>query len=390
MRYPLSSIWRFLVAVTRIFTSSSSRIREFIRAWNANGEARYPNRREQLRQVRHSVAVSLRHNIPLTVAGVLCSAVALCLIGASLIVSDGVGNATLRWRGGVETIIFIEPSASAELVQQIGDELSREDVVQRADFVSQDAAFVEFSEMFRTSPDLVRSVGPEALPASWRVVPKPGTDEAAVSALGERYTERAGVYQVVYAKDAVQSVLRVSNAVQSVLNLLAIFLGGAALLLSLASCRAAAWARREELAVMRLVGAGRWLVRLPFAVEGAVQGLLGSAFAGVGVWFLADYIQNRVNEGDSLAILRAFSVSSGERIGVIALLCCIGVVGGAVGASLAVGRYARAREGLPTNLVMRIVSNARRFKERRILGALKAERDSRRAKSSESSPSPTT
>lgn len=389
MRYPLSALWRFISSITRVVATASSRVRGSLRTWNANGEARYPNRREQFRQVRHSVAVSLRHNIPLTVAGVLCSAVALCLIGASLIVSDGVGNATLRWRGGVETIIFIEPSASAELVQQIGDELSREDIVQRADFVSQEAAFAEFSEMFRTSPDLVRSVGPEALPASWRIVPKPGTDEKTVGALGERYAGRAGVYQVVYAKDAVQSVLRVSNAVQSVLNLLAIFLGGAALLLSLASCRAAAWARREELAVMRLVGAGRWLVRLPFAVEGAVQGLLGSAFAGVGVWFLADYIQSRVNEGNSLAILRAFSVSNGERVQVIALLCAIGVVGGAVGASLAVGRYARAREGLPTNLVMRVASNARRFKERRVLGALKAERDSRRAQSNESAASPT-
>lgn len=381
------AIWRFIFVSGTGVKSFFSKIRESLRAWNTNGEARYPNRREQFRQVRHSVAVSLRHNIPLTVAGVLCSAVALCLIGASLIVSDGVSNATLRWRGGVETIVFIEPSASAELVQQIGDELSRESIVQRADFVSQEAAFVEFSEMFRTSPDLVRSVGPEALPASWRIVPKRGTNEAAVNALGERYSSRAGVYQVVYAKDAVQSVLRVSHAVRMALNLLAIFLGGAALLLSLASCRAAAWARREELAVMRLVGAGRWLVRLPFAVEGAVQGLLGSAFAGLGVWFLADYIQSRVNEGNSLAILRAFSVSNSERIQVILLLSTIGVVGGAVGASLAVGRYARAREGLPTNLFMRVVANTKRLRERRVLVSLKAERDERRTQSNKSTSS---
>ena len=79
-----------------------------VRVWNERSEARYPNRREQMRQVRQSVLVSLRHNLPLTVAGVLCSAVALCLVGSSLIVSDGVSNATLRWRGGVETIVFVE------------------------------------------------------------------------------------------------------------------------------------------------------------------------------------------------------------------------------------------------------------------------------------------
>lgn len=336
-----------------------------VRVWNERSEARYPNRREQLRQVRQSVLVSLRHNLPLTVAGVLCSAVALCLVGSSLIVSDGVSNATLRWRGGVETIVFVDPNADSLVVSQIGAELGREEIVDKVEFVSQDAAYLEFKEMFRTSPELVRSVGPEALPASWRIIPKKDVAEDKVDDLGKRYENREGVYQVVYAKDAVKSVLMVSHTVRVALNLLALFLGGAAMLLALASCRAAAWARREELAVMRLVGAGRWLVRLPFAVEGAIQGFMGSALAGFGVWRLADYIEDRVSSGDSLAILRAFNVSGGERIRVILMLMAIGVIGGALGASIAVGRYARAREGLPTNLVLRFFANGRMALKRR-------------------------
>jgi cell division transport system permease protein len=318
-----------------------------------------------MRQVRQSVLVSLRHNLPLTVAGVLCSAVALCLVGSSLIVSDGVSNATLRWRGGVETIVFVEPNADSLVVSEIGAELGRENDVESVEFVSQEAAYLEFKEMFRTSPELVRSVGPEALPASWRIIPKKSVPEDRVDELGKRYETREGVYQVVYAKDAVKSVLMVSQTVRVALNLLALFLGGAAILLALASCRAAAWARREELAVMRLVGAGRWLVRLPFAVEGAVQGFLGSTLASFGVWQLADYIEERVASGNSLAILRAFNVSSGERIRVILLLMVIGVIGGALGASVAVGRYARAREGLPTNLVLRFFANGRMALKRR-------------------------
>jgi cell division transport system permease protein len=276
-----------------------------------------------------------------------------------------VSNATLRWRGGVETIVFVDPNADSLVVSQIGAELGREEIVDKVEFVSQDAAYLEFKEMFRTSPELVRSVGPEALPASWRIIPKKDVAEDKVDDLGKRYENREGIYQVVYAKDAVKSVLMVSRTVRVALNLLALFLGGAAMLLALASCRAAAWARREELAVMRLVGAGRWLVRLPFAVEGAIQGFMGSALAGFGVWRLADYIEDRVSSGDSLAILRAFNVSGGERIRVILLLMAIGVIGGALGASIAVGRYARAREGLPTNLVLRFFANGRMALKRR-------------------------
>lgn len=349
---------------------AGQRVSDAVREWNRRGESRYPNRREQLRQVRQSVLVSIRHNLPLTVAGVLCSAVALCLVGSSLVVSNGVANATMRWRGGVETIVFLEPTSDEATVQAVGADIQRSEIVEKVVFVSQQDAYREFTEMFRTSPELVRSVGPEALPSSWRVVPKKGVSEEAVDKLGKSFEGRAGVYQVVYAKDAVQSVLTVSRTVRVALNLLALFLGGAALLLALASCRAAAWARREELAIMRLVGAGRWLVRLPFAIEGAVQGLLGGLLAGVGVWRLADYIEERVSGGDSLAILRAFSVSGSERVRVVVLLVLVGMFGGALGASVAVGRYARAREGLPTNLLMRALEMTRMALRRRTLRPL--------------------
>lgn len=358
MRDFFKRIWRVLI---NFFLRLSAAVRE----WNRRGEARYPNRREQMRQVRQSVFVSMRHNLPLTVAGVLCSAVALCLVGSSLIVSDGVANATMRWRGGVESIVFLEPTADAATVEQIGNDIRGSDIVENVVFVSQEEAYREFSEMFRTSPDLVGSVGPEALHSSWRIVPKKNVSEDEVDRLGRTFESRPGVYQVVYARDAVQSVLTVSRTVRVALNLLALFLGGAALLLALASCRAAAWARREELAVMRLVGAGRWLVRLPFAIEGAVQGLVGGLLASAGMWRLADYIEERVTGGESLALLRAFSVSGAERVRVAVLLVTIGVVGGAIGASIAVGRYARAREGLPTNLLMRGFELTKRAASRR-------------------------
>lgn len=329
------------------------------------GENRYPNRREQLRQVRRSVGVSMRNNLPLTVAGILTASVALSLVGAALTVSAGVDNATIRWKGGVETIVFMNPQATGEIIDAVGADLAAEPVVRRAEFVSQQAAYEEFKVMFRTSPELVRSVGPDALPASWRVVPADSATVEQIDELGQRYQQRNGVYQVVYARDAVQSVLGVSEAVQWALGLLALTLGAAAWLLTIASCRAAAWARRDELAVMRLVGAPRWVVRLPFVIEGALQGALGSALAGAATWKVADVIEARVADGDSLAILRAFSVDADTRWQIIGLLVTLGAGFGAIGAMIAIGRYAKAREGLPSNMVLRWVKLVRLAASRR-------------------------
>ena len=321
----------------------------------------YPNRGEQARQIRSSVLVSLKNNIPLSVASVLCAMVALALMGGSMVVSDGVDNATIRWRGGVETIIFLEPTAPESVSKSVGEQLRTDKSVKSVVFVSQEEAYSEFSDMFKESPELVSSIGSDALPASWRVIPNASATEEDVELLGARFEGYPGVYQVVYAKDAVASVLRVSNLIRVGLSTLALILGAAAWLLMFAGSRAAAFARREELAVMRLVGAGRMMVRLPFTIEGMLQGALGAIGASGAVWWLSDVIEERVGSGSQIAILKAFTVENSERWASIWWMLLMGTLLGGAGATLAVGRYARAREGLPANLMHRLASS---FKSR--------------------------
>lgn len=330
---------------------------DFVRDLRQRRRDAYPNRGEQARQIRSSVWVSLKNNIPLSVASVLCAMVALALMGGSMVVSAGVDNATIRWRGGVETIIFLEPTAPESVAESVGEQLRADRSVKSVVFVSQEEAYSEFSDMFKESPELVSSIGSDALPASWRVIPTESATEEDVELLGARFEGYPGVYQVVYAKDAVASVLRVSSLIRVGLSTLALILGAAAWLLMFAGSRAAAFARREELAVMRLVGAGRMIVRLPFTIEGMLQGALGAVGASGAVWWLSDVIEERVGSGSQIAILKAFTVESSERWTSIWWMLLMGTLLGGAGATLAVGRYARAREGLPANLVHRLASS---------------------------------
>ena len=355
----LSAIKSALIALARVVGETSKTVAVDVREFFARGETRYPNRREQWRQVRRSVIVSLRTNVPLFTAGALTAAVALSLVGVALTVSAGVSNATIRWRGGVETIIFMNPDAPEAVVRNVGESLRAEPFVKAVDFVSKQEAYDEFSVMFRTNPELVRSVNAQALPASWRVSTKQGVSVGDIETIGRKYGKRVGVYQVAYAKDAVSSVLRVSAAIRWCLGILALALGGAAWLLAISSCRASAWARRDELAVMRLVGAPRWVLRLPFMIEGAFQGLLGASVAGVAVWKVTNIIEARVGDGGSLAIVQSFNVSAGERWRILTVLLVVGGGCGALGATLAIGRYVRVREGLPANLVLRQAHRAK-------------------------------
>lgn len=327
-------------------------------AWWSKGRDRYPNRREQCRQILNSTWVSLKNNVPLTVASILCAGVALSLMGTSMTVSSGIENATARWRGGVETIIFLDPAADESVVTSVGRELRDNPLVSGVSFVSQQDAYEEFSEMFSDSPELVKSIGAEALPSSWRVVPVDNATSGEIESIGERWRDAPGVYQVVYAKDAVRAVLRISGTVSWSLSLLATVLGFAAWLLMLAGARAAAFSRREELSIMRMVGAGRMMVRLPFVLEGAVAGLAGAIGAALAVSRTSREIEGRLSGDGDVAILQSFVITDDKINSVTVLMVLLGVLLGASASFWAVGRYVRASEGLPTNMVSRTIKRA--------------------------------
>ncbi|NQV05862.1 FtsX-like permease family protein, partial [bacterium] len=61
-------------------------------------------------------------------------------------------------------------------------------------------------------------------------------------------------------------------------------LGGAAIVLIANTIRMAIYARRDEIAIMKLVGAGNWFIRIPFLLEGFIEGVLGALLAVIVVW----------------------------------------------------------------------------------------------------------
>jgi cell division transport system permease protein len=221
--------------------------------------------------------------------------------------------------------------------------------------------------MFSDSPELVKSIGAEALPSSWRVVPVDNATSGEIESIGERWRDAPGVYQVVYAKDAVRAVLRISGTVSWSLSLLATVLGFAAWLLLLAGARAAAFSRREELSIMRMVGAGRMMVRLPFVLEGAVAGLAGAIGASVAVSRTSREIESRLSGEGDVAILQSFVITDNKITSVTVLMVLLGILLGASASFWAVGRYVRASEGLPTNMILRTIKRAEMvFKRARV------------------------
>ena len=205
-------------------------------------------------------------------------------------------------------------------------------------FVDKPEAYEEFKTLFPDSPELTESLQIEQMPPSYRVVPLTD-DSTVVGALGTQFEGKPGVFAVEYSKEALDWLRSISRFLGVGLIIAAGVLLVAAVLLIWNTIRTAIFARRREVEVMKLVGATNWFIRVPFMLEGLVQGIVGAVAACIGVWSLNAFWKSRVIDGIEQEQLKALVVSASELQFVFIVVLVVGALAGAIGSAVAVTRY---------------------------------------------------
>lgn len=288
--------------------------------------------------VVRETASNLGRNITITIASVLTITVSLALVGFSLMLRSAVENATQRWQGGIEFVVFLNPEASPEQITSVGNDLDNSPDVDSVTFVDQPAAYEEFKTLFADSPEMIDTVTPEILPPSFRVVPRQ-KDAEFIEELASQYETKAGVREVVLASETIRTVQKFSSWVTGMVLLVAAALLVAATLLIVNTIRMAMFARRREIEVMKLVGATNWFIRLPFMMEGLVQGVAGSTLAIILMIIGWPLFQDSLPAPENFPMLSGFVVSNAETFFIYGLVGVVGCGIGAIGAGVAVTRF---------------------------------------------------
>ncbi|CAA9239341.1 MAG: Assymetric_cell_division_FstX [uncultured Acidimicrobiales bacterium] len=285
---------------------------------------------------------NLRRNLLMTAAAVLTVAVSLSLVGTALLVKQSVSKATLRWEGGVELSIFMRPDAAKTQLDAVDAELAAMPQVRSKTFVDQKASHEEFKRMFANSPEMADTVVPEDLPPSYRVVPQ---SPEQVEVIGRRFEERmddpndpSGLHDVVYAKDTIERLVDVTSFLQRLLYGIAGVLLLSSALLILNTIRMAIFSRRREVAVMKLVGATNWFIRVPFMLEGLIQGLIGAAVA-FAVVAVGSNVATNAMQRDTSSLFRDFVITTSDVYGTGLFILLVGAGVGAIGSAIAVSRF---------------------------------------------------
>lgn len=285
--------------------------------------------------VTRETFTNLRRNVLMTVAAVLTVAVSLALVGGALLLRQGVNKQAARWRGGVELSVFMNAAATDSQIDAVRQQLTNLPEVNKNDYVDKPAAFKEMKELFASQPEVVATLTENDAPPSFRVVPKRAE---LVQDVGSKFKDKPGVMSVVYAKETIDVLLKHTNTQKLYFLGLAFVILISATLLILNTVQMAIFSRRREVAVMKLVGATNWFIRIPFMLEGMIQGLGGALVAFLVVFFARNEIMKVVNDPSISAFTKLYA-TPGEAVMTGVLLLIVGAAVGALGSAVAVRRF---------------------------------------------------
>jgi cell division transport system permease protein len=230
----------------------------------------------RVKYVLTEVLTGLWRNVTMTVAMIITMAVSLTMLGASLLLYLQVNDMRDFYYDKIEVSIFLKNDVTDDQRQALKTDLGSDPLVQSVIYESKDQAWKRFQSQFRDAPDLVAATKPDSLPESFRVKLK---DPKQVQALTSEFHAKAGISEIVDQQELLKKVFSILGAMQTLALVVAGVQGAAALLLVANTIQVAAYSKRREVAVMKLVGASNWFIQLPFVLEAVFAGLIGAVLA---------------------------------------------------------------------------------------------------------------
>lgn len=203
-------------------------------------------------------------------------AISLLIVGSFLLVAENLNRAAEEWQGKSRVVIYLEPEATPQQVQAVESFLASRTELTRRRFVSREEALQRFRSWFANMSEVVGQLDDNPFPPSYEVDVEPRlAQSAAFQQTIAALQALPGVDQVQYDWEWIARLRRVVN----VINIAGLVAGG---VLAIAAAftianviRLTMMLYREEIEIMRLVGATERIIRGPFLIEGFLQGTLG-------------------------------------------------------------------------------------------------------------------
>lgn len=226
------------------------------------------------------VLTGLRRNVTMTVAMILTTAISIALFGGGLLVLRLADQSRDIYLDRVESQVFLtsevsvnDPTCDADPCKALRSQIEARDDVKSVRFLNRDDAYEDAITKFPQYKDVA---GKDAFPASFIVKLE---DPEQHKGFDDAMAGQPGVLNVLNQKDLIDRLFAVLDGLSNAAFAVALVQAIGAVLLIANMVQVAAYTRRTEIGIMRLVGASRWYTQLPFLVEAMAAAFLGVLIA---------------------------------------------------------------------------------------------------------------
>lgn len=296
--------------------------------------------------ILREAAKGLRQNIIMVVSVVLVTFVSLTFVGASALLQLQINQMKGYWYDRMEVAVFLcddnttAPNCAGEGVTDeqrtsIKHLLESDEMapyIKEFAYESKADALKNFKEQYKNS-SLVDQVTEDQLPESFRIGL---VDPEKYPVINEAFSTVAGVDSVVDQRELLEKVFQLVRVASAAAAVVAIVMIACAVLLTGTTIQLSAMHRRLETTIMRLVGASKTTIQLPFIIEGVIASIIGGVLASGTLWLLVKFLVQDKLASENVGV--AF-ISTNEVLLVAPGLLIIGIVLATISSVVTLKRY---------------------------------------------------
>ncbi len=262
--------------------------------------------------------------------------ISLLLFGSFMLLSINLNTWIREWGESLSMSVYIEDGINKMTKRSIESRLNHLPGAEMERFISKEQAMVHLKEALGSQAGLLGGLDINPLPASYEIVFKDVKNyQIDPKKLKESLEKLRGVEEVQYTE---QWVERFEGLIY-ILKLVGLIIGGflciAVLFITTNTIKLNIYSRRDEIEIYKLVGATDWFVKIPFLIEGAIQGILSGLFSLLVLFFVYSFFSAKTVHFFQLPTLGIIFLPNEYSVFLISLSLILGLSG----AFIAIGRF---------------------------------------------------
>lgn len=234
-----------------------------------------------------------------------------------------------------QIVVFCDRDASEDEIVEIGDKISKIDNIESIIRVTKAEGLADMKERYDAYDDVSEEDNP--LPDSYVIT---YIDNEKVPELDYQLSQIEGIIKVNNRLELATTIENLKSGVMIVFIWFLAILGIVSVFIIINTIKLSVFSRKNEIAIMRYIGATNWFISLPFVFEGIIIGLIASVIAYLIEWYVYSYV-----EGMVVTDLQMISIVSFDSIKLYLLIAfvAIGIITGTLGSCISLSRYLKEK-----------------------------------------------